>query len=495
MFIPSSRLMLIGNNGTYLRPDKKVNSIEPKKINEVTEVTIGGIRHLSKQILTLFDNLVSLHIGKTQEDNVGSDEEDPGEADPATNDAVGASSVHCNGVIDKDPRLILPGLDQSLSLPLEPFTLERLIQDGHLERAPFGKGSDTIIDLNTRACWKMDIGNKVLIHPDFAPQSSSQQGSILRTIKEKLTPDLGFSGEIVAQPYQMLIYEKGGMFKPHRDTLRGPNNIGSLVITLPVRGGAKGGNLVLSHETITSKEGGSKIISCPALDEKDSPQWCAFFTDVVHEVKPVQKGYRVTLTFHLWVMQSIGQVPRSIKNIKLSSDDELQKLQIVVGRVIKHWFAQNSMNKHLCLILVLDHQYPKGLSMKYLRGRDRLLCKAISDAMTGTQIQVKCSEIQLDRFEKPKKNESYDDICLKRFNLVDEEIWHVQQPQNSIWLNRKHFMELDHNLFSFSYYTGNEGHGEGMAYKSYCLEISHEHCCDYDEINDSIPVYIPGYYY
>ena len=43
--------------------------------------------------------------------------------------------------------------------------------------------------------------------------------------------------------YKMLLYEEGGHFAPHKDTLRGKNHIASLLISLPVEGGCEGGVL------------------------------------------------------------------------------------------------------------------------------------------------------------------------------------------------------------------------------------------------------------
>jgi len=516
--LPLNRLVLVGNNGSKFKIPGRYDNHLLEKVKERQNVAKDAVRRLSTQILTLFDNLISLRVLATTHQK--------------------SPEVQCRGTIDKDPGLKFPSIDESLSLPLDPLTLRRIIDKGHFDKAPFGKGSETILDLNTRDCWKMDIGKGVLIDPDFIPQSSVQPGSMLHTIKETLAPHLGLNSEIVAQPYQMLIYEKGGKFEPHRDTLRGANNIGSLVITLPVRGGAKGGDLVLSHETITNADGGSKIIHYPALDENDGVKWCAFYTDVVHEVKAVQEGYRVTLTFHLWAMSSIGQVPRSVKNPKISSLHELQKLQMVVGRAIMHWFKENDMNNHLKLIIVLDHQYC-WKSLEFKRGRDHLLYECIKEALASTEIvhgnlqkqtveldkdfanlrpdtvrennsssdsnissdsnsnssssdsgvfKVKCSELSLHPFEKPQNGQLYDDIKLKRFELFAGD--RVDLPVvNDIWLNRKHFIDMEKNSYSYEYNTGNEGEEEAFAYNCYCIEIFHSeynknHVYDWEYIDN-----------
>ena len=224
---------LIGNNGTMIPKRDCRNSSHVTEVPSHTareDVAIDGVRRLSSQLLTLFDNLISHQS-----------------AQPA---------VYCRGTMEKMPDIFLPSLDENLKIPVDPSVLRRLIDEGHCEQAPLGRGTETIIDLDTRRCWRMDLGNKAMILglEEFIGQTSMTPETILYEVKEKLAPNLGFHGEIVAQPYQLLIYEEGGMFKPHRDTLRGKNNIGSLVMTLPVHGGTEGGNLVLTHESITSKD-------------------------------------------------------------------------------------------------------------------------------------------------------------------------------------------------------------------------------------------------
>ena len=134
--------------------------------------------------------------------------------------------MYCHGKLEKTPQIFCPCLYEKygssfLKVPIEPSVLRYLIDDGHCEQAPFGRGTETIVDLNTRKCWRIDLGTKAtILHLDnfIAPAT-------ILEIQDTLAPHLG---EIIAQPYQLLIYEEDGMFKPHRDTLRGRNNIGSL---------------------------------------------------------------------------------------------------------------------------------------------------------------------------------------------------------------------------------------------------------------------------
>ena len=75
---------------------------------------------------------------------------------------------------------------------------------------------------------------------------------------------------------------------------------GSLVVCLPSQ--FSGGALVTRHN-------GQEFIydwSSPADDPVQKVQWAAFFSDVRHEILPVTKGYRITLTFNLYHCDQIS---------------------------------------------------------------------------------------------------------------------------------------------------------------------------------------------
>ena len=83
-----------------------------------------------------------------------------------------------------------------------------------------------------------------------------------------------------------------GKFKPHVDTPRGEDQIGSLVICLPSE--HEGGALAVRH-------GGQHSLFDWAPASKSAIQWAAFFSDCEHEVLQVTAGHRVTLTYNLYV--------------------------------------------------------------------------------------------------------------------------------------------------------------------------------------------------
>ena len=86
---------------------------------------------------------------------------------------------------------------------------------------------------------------------------------------------------------------KDSFFKAHRDTPRGTDMFGSLVLVFPTV--HEGGALILRHN---SKEW--SFDSGKEIGDTKKIGYVAFFSDVEHEVALVKSGYRVTLTYNLY---------------------------------------------------------------------------------------------------------------------------------------------------------------------------------------------------
>lgn len=90
--------------------------------------------------------------------------------------------------------------------------------------------------------------------------------------------------------YKVHIYEKGGKFSPHVDTLHSDNHVATLVVSLPVA--FEGGELVVKqqdHEERYNLSDGAPF----------SMRWAAFYTDCTHEVLEVTDGCRVVLQYDI----------------------------------------------------------------------------------------------------------------------------------------------------------------------------------------------------
>ncbi|KAK5184240.1 hypothetical protein LTR44_003746 [Exophiala sp. CCFEE 6388] len=150
-------------------------------------------------------------------------------------------------------------------------------------QSPFGKGAETLVDTTVRKSWQLEPSQFQIRNP--------QWNSTVNKILGQVYTNLGLGGgaqNVSAQLYKLLLYEEGAFFKPHKDSEKSPGMFGTLVICLS--SAHQGGDLVLTHnkETMTM-----------SLASEFSMSWAAWYSDVLHEVKPVTSGYRLVLTYNL----------------------------------------------------------------------------------------------------------------------------------------------------------------------------------------------------
>ena len=93
--------------------------------------------------------------------------------------------------------------------------------------------------------------------------------------------------KVRCQPYKLLLYEKGSFFLAHQDTEKEKGMFATLSITLPSV--HNGGELIVQHD------GRLETFRFDAKDMQHSIQYAAFYADCHHEIKPLIKGYRLTL--------------------------------------------------------------------------------------------------------------------------------------------------------------------------------------------------------
>ena len=109
---------------------------------------------------------------------------------------------------------VLPGIVVSevgqIRVPLSTHDAQSLVQAAR--KAPFGKGSQTLVDETVRKTWEID-GSKVSF-------SNEAWSGWLQDVVETVAQDLGVAGgpqSVRAQLYKMLLYEEGAMFKAHQE--------------------------------------------------------------------------------------------------------------------------------------------------------------------------------------------------------------------------------------------------------------------------------------
>eukprot|EP00731_Ephydatia_muelleri_P032677 Em0024g221a len=180
--------------------------------------------------------------------------------------------------------------------------------------ASFGLNGETVTDKTYRDALKLE--------PDrFVTDFSVSSTSILFEIK-KLVPQIC---NIRTQLNKLNIYGAGGHFRSHMDTPKSKEMFGSLVVCLPTQ--FTGGSLVTHHH-------GNKVdFDWSSTPDKPSRKikWASFFSNVEHEILPVTSGYRVTLTYNLYGMQTDAVAP-------LISNPEIARF--------KHFLVEAIANPH-----------------------------------------------------------------------------------------------------------------------------------------------------
>ncbi|MCW5322198.1 2OG-Fe(II) oxygenase [Verminephrobacter aporrectodeae subsp. tuberculatae] len=196
------------------------------------------------------------------------------------------STIRCHGDFYASGRtaIIMPNLDVDgvgrIALPLLDVQGDALVRAA--DRAPYGRGEDTLVDTAVRRTWQIDADRIHLSGHDW-PRT-------LERIVAQAADGLGVTAPVTAQLYKLLIYDTGSFFVEHRDTEKAPGMFATLVLALP--SASSGGELVVRHR-------GREV--CLDLGGSDSAvvSFATFYADCVHEVRPVTSGFRPVLIYNL----------------------------------------------------------------------------------------------------------------------------------------------------------------------------------------------------
>ncbi|KAH9452480.1 hypothetical protein MJO28_008622 [Puccinia striiformis f. sp. tritici] len=230
-----------------------------------------------------------------------------------------------------------------IGMPLTDESIRKLINKSH--QAPFGRRSDTLIDLSVRNTWEINGDQLRFLDPAWTPY--------LNDISKRVGTFLGIEGPIILELYKMLIYEKGAMFKAHTDTQRTPGMFGTLIICLPAA--HTGGEVVVRHS------GEQKT-----LKTSDASQsFACWYSDVTHEVLPVTSGYRCVLTYNL-----LGK-PGHTWPAAIGVDLQKCRLQELLQNWLRDLDIDDSESVPSHIYHALDYEYTEAaISFEVLKAED-----------------------------------------------------------------------------------------------------------------------------
>ena len=293
------------------------------------------------------------------------------------------------------PSLTVEGIGP-VALPLLPVQAEQLIATA--ERAPYGRGEDTLTDIAVRRTWQIGA-DRVRIAGKHWPDT-------IKSILVRVAEGLGVADPVEAELYKVLIYDQGSFFVPHRDTEKAPGMFATLVLALPSV--SEGGELIVRHKDREAR----LDLRC---EEESDIAFAAFYADCVHEVLPVTAGYRLVLVYNL-LRRGPGRLPEAP-----NYDNE----QDSVAALLKEWAeAPRSPedDEPEKLIYPLEHAYtPAELGFQALKGADAGIAQVVVAAAQRAGCDVHLALVTIEESGSAEYNGSYRGSRRSRYSDDDED--------------------------------------------------------------------------
>ena len=267
---------------------------------------------------------------------------------------------------------------------------------------------------------------------------------------------LDLQTDVVAEQYSLNLYKTGGMFKKHKDTPRGEDMLGTLVICLPTL--FEGGSMKVSQKGREQRYFQRYSLphcsngSAEAVDNRI--EWCAFFSDVDHEILSVTGGIRVTAAYILRRKDNASSsdcIPRQLEG---QQQADRVRDSFLLGLLDKRFLSNGGKIGCACTFQYTNQQVFPGnkdssqpldaRQIQKLKGNDLLIANAAVSAGLSVHLvphlghTYSCDgegDYPLKKFPLKKKCPRYmdDDSILEFFNATQG----AGQLQNEvdIWIS------------------------------------------------------------
>ena len=283
-----------------------------------------------------------------------------------------------------------------IALPLLSTQAAQLIAAA--ERAPYGRGGETLVDTAVRRTWQ--------IGADRVHIAGKRWPELLASVVERAATGLGAGAGVVPELYKLLVYDEGSFFVSHRDTEKSAGMFATLIVALPSL--HVGGTLVVRHREREAR------LELRCTDPSEVA-WAAFYADCVHEVLPVTSGCRLVLVYNL-LRTGKGRLPRP---------PSYERETAALGQLLRRWCdepAPAGDDRPLKLVYPLEHAYtPAELSFVALKGADA----AAAGVLAAAARDVACDlHAALLRIEESGAAEYTGDSGSRRYGrhrVVDED--------------------------------------------------------------------------
>ncbi|HBQ19733.1 MAG TPA: 2OG-Fe(II) oxygenase [Myxococcales bacterium] len=270
-----------------------------------------------------------------------------------------------------------------LRLPVPSATVRTLRSVARPAR--FGRGEDTVFDRSVRDTW--------VIAKSRVKLDGRRWRKTLVPALERAHRELGLPAgtRLKAHLHDMLVYERGQFFLPHRDAEKVEGMVATMVVLVP--SAFEGGASIIRHdgEEVTVDGGSKKELT-----------FIAFYADCEHEVRPIERGNRVALTYAL----TLEGAPEHAAPDEATSEE-------VRGLLEEHFATPVPVDwrgREACpdrLVYLLDHEYtPQSLSWRHLKGADASRAALLRDVSAASGFEVRLASAEV--FEKWSCEPEYD---------------------------------------------------------------------------------------
>lgn len=330
--------------------------------------------------------------------------------------------------------LVLPGLTVegvgTVGLPLIDHQATQLIAAA--EQAPYGKGTETVVDTEVRRVWQLGTEQFAL--------TNSKWPVFVNALLTDIRSDLGLEDrKLKAHLYKLLLYEQGSFFLPHSDGEKLDGMVATLIIALPSE--HEGGELRVTHNGQTTS------IQMTGAATGFEISFAAFYSDCQHEVRPVTRGHRLCLVYNVTLTDE-----KCALNAP-QFDDVTKK----IATALETWATRqqspsrptDDMAQGVKLALTLDHEYTeKGLSFDQLKGTDRTTAEILWNAAEqarcvahlGLVTRYEQGTADVDDYEYNSRRRGYDSD-----SDVDYEMGEIFEHSLSV----HHWSDRDGNTVAF----------------------------------------------
>jgi hypothetical protein len=232
-----------------------------------------------------------------------------------------------------------------LAYPINKLQADELIKLA--QPAPFGKGTETLLDNHVRQAWQVDTA-RFLVDERWVNEA-------LPKLVADVTQEFGIDPpcRVEAHLYKMLLYEEGGHFLRHKDTEKEEGMFGTLLVQLPAE--HQGGELIVEHLQWKKQF---------AFDKESAEKsfFSAFYADCDHILLPITSGYRLVLAYNLVCVNGMSLQLQDV------ASEELEK----VRSATKLWHDEVVSQTTKELMIPLEHTYSMAnLNFQRLKGNDR----------------------------------------------------------------------------------------------------------------------------